>query len=430
MSSPLVRTLGLCAGLALVACQDPMVPVAPAAAPAAAVVGASVPDAGVRWVVRLRDGGDAERVLGARVAVARRESARSLAAGRMRGFVAALSDDEVRALRADAGVASVEPDREIRGAGVQLDAPWGLDRIDQAERPLAGTYVYPVGGGAAVTVYVLDTGIRLSHAEFGGRAVAGADFVNAGSDGAASDCNGHGTHDAAVVGGRTYGVAKSATIVSVRVLDCALKGTMSQAIAALGWVVEQRKAHPGVPAVVNLSLEGTSGSDAFDQAVKEALAAGVTVVAAAGNSSTDACSTSPARVPGVITVGATDNTDAYAAYSNRGACLALAAPGSNIVSAWATGDSASRMASGTSSAAPFVAGAAALYLAAHPTATPVHVRAALVENASRGALSGVPAGTPNLLLGVGFLLSDKGTSTPNGLTGPRVERWQRGTSQD
>jgi subtilisin family serine protease len=219
-------------------------------------------------------------------------------------------------------------------------------------------------------------------------------------------------------------VAKGVALVSLRVLDCTLHGTMSQAIAALGWVVDQKKAHPATPMVASLSLAGAAGSAAFDDAVVAALDAGVTVVVAAGNDATDACASSPARVPGAVTVAASDRTDALAWFSNRGACVALAAPGVDIESAWPGDAGGSRVMSGTSSAAPFVAGAAALYLSEHPAAKPAEVRAALVAHAVPGALHGAPPGTPNRLLSVDFLRRVTPIMTPEGSDRPHVERWR------
>jgi subtilisin family serine protease len=240
-------------------------------------------------------------------------------------------------------------------------------------------------------VYVIDTGIRLTHSEFTGRMSNGYDAVMVGGN--ANDCNGHGTHVAATVGGTTFGVADKVTLHPVRVLDCNGSGSNSGVVAGVDWV----RANRILPAVANMSLGG-GVSSALDTAVTNAINAGVTFALAAGNENVDACNTSPARVAAAITVGATTNTDARASFSNFGTCLDIFAPGQNITSAWLTSDTATNTISGTSMAAPHVAGAAAIYLASSPTATPAIVRNALVTNATIGKVTSPGTGSPNALL--------------------------------
>ena len=310
------------------------------------------------------------------------------------GAVIQMSDAAAAAMRAQPDVASVEPDLIISANYSQINPPsWGLDRIDQRARPLNQSFAYGFDG-TGVTVYIIDSGIEFGQADFGGRARAGIDMLVA--NGSAGDCNGHGTHVAGTVGGGAYGVAKRARLVSVRVLDCAGRGYLSDAIAGVDWVM----ANATLPAVANMSL-GTSFSSALNQAVENSIAAGISYVVAAGNAAVDACTTSPASAPSVISVGATDISDAFAWFSNFGSCVRINAPGVNITSLWL--GSGTNALSGTSMAAPHVAGAAALYLQAFPQASPAQVRSALTTNATANAITGVSAPTPNLLLYTGFL---------------------------
>ncbi|MFG3039394.1 S8 family peptidase [Streptomyces sp. NPDC048330] len=309
------------------------------------------------------------------------------------GYTAALDAPAARRLAADPAVASVEQNRIVRSDATQNNAPWGLDRIDQANLPLSGTYTYPDSAGGGVTAYVIDTGVRISHAEFGGRAVNGYDAVD--GDSVAQDGNGHGTHVATTIAGSTYGVAKAAKIVAVRVLDNNGSGTTAGVIAGIDWVTAHHTA--GTPAVANLSLGG-GASTALDNAVKNSIADGVTYAVAAGNSGVNASSSSPARVAAAITVGATSNTDAKAGWSNYGSVLDLFAPGVSITAGWNTGDTATNTISGTSMATPHVAGAAAIYLAGHPSATPAQVSAALVNGATPNKVTSPGSGSPNRLL--------------------------------
>jgi subtilisin family serine protease len=308
----------------------------------------------------------------------------------LKGFAATLPDAAVAAIARHADVASIEPDRTVSLTAAQDQATWGLDRIDQADRPLDTRYSY-TQTGAGVHAFVIDTGIRGDHAEFSGRLRPGFSAV---ADGRGTeDCNGHGTHVAGTVGGTTWGVAKQVTITPVRVLDCAGSGSWSNVIAGIDWVANSTLR----PAVANMSLGGTP-SAALDAAVAGAVAKGVTVVVAAGNSNVDACTASPAREPSAITVGATASSDSRAYYSNIGACLDLFAPGTSITSAWYTGPTASNTISGTSMASPHVAGVAALILQANPTATPAAVASAIVASATPNRLTSIGAGSPNLLL--------------------------------
>jgi len=309
----------------------------------------------------------------------------------LHGFAAWLSDSTRDALAKDARVQSIEADVMEIEQTTQSGATWGIDRVDQRALPLSGTYSY-TSSGAGVTAYIVDTGILLGHREFGGRAVKGFDAITAGGD--AQDCNGHGTHVAGTVGGATYGIAKAVKLVSVRVLNCGGGGTASAVIAGIDWITHNHAPN----SVANMSLGSGGISQSLDNAVAASIASGVTFVLAAGNTQVDACRGSPARVPAGITVGATDATDTKASFSNFGSCVDLFAPGVNIVAAWHTSTTAIHTISGTSMAAPHVAGVAALYLATHPGATPQQVRDALVGNAITGAVKNGGTGSPNTLL--------------------------------
>lgn len=313
----------------------------------------------------------------------------------LKGFALELSDAEVVALRAEPSVAYVEQDQTMSISTTQSPATWGIDRIDQRTLPLSGTYTYNADG-TGVTVYIIDTGINFTHTEYAGRASTGIDEVTSG--GTAVDCNGHGSHVSGTVGGTTYGVAKQVKLVAVRVLDCSGSGTYSGVIAGIDWVTQHRI----LPAAANMSLGG-GYSAALNSAVENSSASGVVYAIAAGNSTADACNYSPASAPSAITVGATDNTDTFAYFSNFGTCVDINAPGVNITSAWIGSNTATNTISGTSMATPHVAGAAALYLQGHASATAQQVRDALVNNATPNVITSIGTGTPNLLLYTGFI---------------------------
>lgn len=300
------------------------------------------------------------------------------------------------------GVASVERDAVVTVTATQAPTPsYGLDRIDQRTLPLSKSFT-TTATGAGVKAYIIDTGIKLDHTDFGGRASSGFDAVDGGS---ADDCNGHGTHVAGTTGGTRFGVAKGVSLVAVRVLDCAGAGATSGVLAGVDWVTGDHQA--GQPAVANMSLGG-GASAALDTAVQRAIADGVSFSVAAGNSgggllpgllgTDDACTGSPSRVAEALTVGATDATDAKASYSSRGSCVDLFAPGSDIASTWFDSPTAIKTISGTSMAAPHVAGVAALYLSTAPRATPAQVSQRLVSTATPGVVKGIGSDSSNRLL--------------------------------
>jgi subtilisin-like proprotein convertase family protein len=282
----------------------------------------------------------------------------------------------------------------VTASDVQSPTPsWGLDRIDQRALPGDGSYTYP-SGAPLVTAYLIDGGINHSHTEFTGRIRPGRDFID--NDGDATDCRGHGTHVAGTVGGTTFGVAKNVELVPVRVLDCDGRGSAGTVMAGIDWITADHAA--GAPAVANMSLNGRRYGPQ-EQAITRSIADGVSYVVSAGNDDgADACANTPAAVPGAITVGATGPDDTRAAFSNIGACVDLFAPGVDIASAAIGGDTATRTGSGTSMAAPHVAGAAALILADHPDWTPAQVTAELLADATPGAVADAGAGSPDRLL--------------------------------
>jgi len=313
----------------------------------------------------------------------------------LHGFAARMSPEAAAALAHNPNVARVEQDVITAHAADAYPLPWGLDRVDQRSLPLDGHYTSSATG-AGVNVYIIDSGLRTTHVEFGGRAFSAFSSI---SDGlGTTDCYGHGTFVAGVVGAADFGVAKQATLHAVRVLDCSGAGTYSGIIAGIDWVT----AHRLLPAVANMSLH-TPASASVNTAVANSIASGVVYVVAAGNQGGDACSYSPASAPAALTVGATTWSDTQSSYSNSGSCLDLYAPGDAITATGQTSDTAVMTGSGTSASAPHVAGAAALYLQANPAATPAQVSQAILSTATTGALSQLGAGSPNVLLYTGAL---------------------------
>ncbi|MEV7523920.1 S8 family serine peptidase [Streptomyces sp. NPDC091371] len=309
------------------------------------------------------------------------------------GFSASgLTVKEAKQLAADPAVGTVVQNKRFSINETQQKPPsWGLDRIDQAETAGDQKYTYPDSGGEGVTAYVIDTGVRVSHKDFGGRAAHGFDAID--NDETADDGNGHGTHVAGTIAGTSHGVAKKAKVVAVRVLDDNGSGTTEQVVAGIDWVTQ----HHSGPSVANMSLGG-GADEALDAAVKRAIASGVSFAVAAGNESSDAGQGSPSRVPEALTVASSTKDDKQSDFSNFGPVVDLYAPGSDITSTWNDSDTGVKTISGTSMAAPHVAGAAALYLAAHPSATPAETAAGLTRAATAGAIKNPSSGTVNKLL--------------------------------
>ncbi|WP_374537520.1 S8 family peptidase [Micromonospora aurantiaca (nom. illeg.)] len=304
------------------------------------------------------------------------------------GYSAKMTPAQARRLAADPAVAYVEQDRVMTTQGTQTGATWGLDRIDQRNLPLNSTFTYP-NTASNVRAYIIDTGIRTTHSDFGGRATWGTNTVDTNN----TDCNGHGTHVAGTVGGTRYGVAKGVRLVAVKVLNCSGSGTTAGVISGVNWVTSNAVK----PAVANMSLGG-GASTTLDNAVANSINSGITYALAAGNSSANACNSSPARVASAITVGSTTSTDARSSFSNYGSCVDIFAPGSSITSAWRTSDTATNTISGTSMASPHVAGAAALVLSANTSYTPAQVASYLTSNATTGKVTSPGSGSPNRLL--------------------------------
>jgi subtilisin family serine protease len=374
----------------LTACSDASAPTDPVGASnsaAAAVGGDVIPG---RFIITLRNGASPAAV--ARDHGVRPEFTYTHA---LNGFAGAMSDAARNGLLGDARVSRVEPDGIARAiATTQSGATWGLDRIDQHNATLDGEYTYDNSGGG-VHAYIIDTGILPTHTEFAGRLGNGVTVVNDG--GGTVDCNGHGTHVAGTVGGTTYGVAKAVTLHAVRVLSCSGSGSWSGVIAGMEWVV----ANHVKPAVANMSLGG-GASSSVDQATQNMIAAGVATAVAAGNGNMggreqDACGYSPARAPNAMTIGATTKSDSKTSWSNYGSCVDWFAPGSGITSAWTGSNTATATISGTSMAAPHVAGVAALYLNANPGATPLQVRDALYALTTKGIVTNSKTANNHLL---------------------------------
>ena len=375
----------------LAACQDPAAPVPKTAeAPRAAALrtGGAEPIPG-QYIVVFTDGVADAPGLSRRLAAAQGASLRFTYEHVLKGFAATMSASAAAALAHDPNVAYVEQDQVVHADATQSPVTWGLDRTDQRNLPLSGSYTYNASSSAqgAVRAYIIDTGIQTSHPDFGGRASAVYDAFG----GNGQDCNGHGTHVAGTVGGATYGVAKYVLLRAVRVLDCNGSGSNSGVIAGMDWVAANHIS----PAVANMSLGG-GYSSSVNTSANNLASSGVFLAVAAGNSNADACNYSPSSAANTTTVAASTSSDAKASYSNWGGCVDLYAPGSSITSDWLNGGT--NTISGTSMATPHVTGVAALYKAVYGNASYSTIRSWLTSNATSNVISGNVTGTPNRLL--------------------------------
>lgn len=325
--------------------------------------------------------------------------------------LATMTLEEAALAATEPGVIAIDPNAQLSASTTQPSPPWGLDRSDQTDLPLDQSFTYSDTAGGGTTTYIIDSGINLTHAEFAGRLAAGYDDVQDGKG--TSDCYGHGTHVAGIAAGTTYGFAKLATIVPVRVLRCDGRTSLASVLRGINWVINN---HTSGRAVATMSIAGDAGYVTLDNAIEALVADGVAVAVAAGNGNgASACDTSPARAPAALTVGATTDQDVKASFSNAGPCLDLFAPGSNITSAWTGSTTATSAQSGTSMAAPHVAGALAVLWTDHPTLNAAQAQALLVATTVPNRLINIGAGSPNLLLHI--------TPATTALEGPANANW-------
>ncbi|HSE67161.1 MAG TPA: S8 family peptidase, partial [Gemmatimonadales bacterium] len=390
------RTIALVAAAAVLSgCMSEQQPTAPTSQVPDAALPTAVPN---RYIVTLRPGSRDIQTEATRLSKDHRGRVTAVYESALRGFAVEMQPSDIARLRKDPDVAAIEPDQIVSISGTQSPAPsWGLDRIDQRNLPLSHSFTFgPNGSG--VHVYIIDTGILRSHVDFGGRAVFGFDAIQDGNG--MTDCHGHGTHVAGTVGGATYGIAKAVRLHAVRVLDCTGSGLISQVIAGVNWVTSHRIK----PAVANMSLGG-GFSSALNTAVANSIKAGVSYTIAAGNSNLDACTVSPASTPAAITVAASDSNDVRASFSNLGTCVDLFGPGVAIKSDWNASNTATMILSGTSMAAPHVAGAAALLMSAYPGLINNVAMTETILNETAFQLAGgtcdLPTATPNNTFGYG-----------------------------
>jgi subtilisin family serine protease len=384
-------TLFLGAAVTLAACSDQDPTSAVRAPEGGARLQMAAPGRGIEghYIVVLKEGADPRSV----AAVAKADP-RHVYTAALNGFAAELNQGQLNALQNNPSVDYIEQDQVVEPTATQSNATWGIDRIDQRSLPRSGTYTY-TATASTIRAYIIDTGVRATHSEFirSDGTTRAQNNYNATGDGKNYDCNGHGTHVAGTVGGKTYGVAKAVLIRAIKVFTCTGGSANSTIIAGIDWTTSNHIK----PAVANLSLGG-GASQATDDAVNRLSNAGVFVAVAAGNDNVDACNVSPARASTVTTVASSTSSDAKSSFSNWGSCVELYAPGSSITSAWYTGDTATNTISGTSMASPHVAGVGALYKATYGDASYSTIRTWLINNSTTGVITGNVTGTPNRLL--------------------------------